>query len=128
MHGNNSATYCEGSAETTNCIKHKGGVPTPVIRLALPYSGSVPDGVNTPPNLEVAIPGAGCPLPCGHGIASLHPKTPFHGCFLGGIGKCDFPVPFIFNGLSPLKMPTLPCVGLVFAVSGRKLITATVSS
>jgi hypothetical protein len=32
-----------------------------------------------------------------------------------------FPDSYIFNGLLPLKMPALPCGGLVSALSGRKL-------
>jgi hypothetical protein len=32
---------------------------------------------------------------------------------------------FHFNGLLPLKMPTLPCAGFVSALSGRKLPTSS---
>ncbi len=36
-------------------------------------------------------------------------KNPSLGFFNGGTGKCDFPVPRIFNGLRPLKMTAHPC-------------------
>jgi hypothetical protein len=41
-------------------------------------------------------------------LTSFHRETSFHECFLNGTGKCDLPVPYIFNGVSPSKMTALP--------------------